>query len=990
MTAADEPKRLNDRLRRVEALYHEMLARPAHERAAAIVAACPGDPSLAAEVQSLLDQPESAVGFLAAPAMEVAAGLVSKIDSPLTGKRVGVFELQELLGVGGMGEVYRAHDTKLGRDVAIKVLPAAVASDPERMARFRREARVLAALNHPNIAAIYGLEEAAGQMFLVMELVDGEDLAERLRRGAIPVDQAIALARQMAEGLEDAHEKGIVHRDLKPANIKVTTDGRVKVLDFGLARAYALEPTAFAEREIHDSPTQTRLTQAGLSLGTPGYMAPEQVRGAAVDKRADIWAFGVVLFEMLTGVWLFKGNTPGDALAAVLRHEPEWSSLPAATPASIRALLGRCLERDLKLRLRDIGEARIALTAPASSKAANNARRALPWVVVITVTLVGLWAALSGQRPPVPAPSPPKKLLVTLGADASLATGWGPSAILSPDGSTLAFLAEQGDRTRLFVRGLDQLQATALPGTEDATHPFFSPDGKWIAFFGQEKLKKVPTVGGAVVTLCDARRGRGGDWGDDGMVVFAPDINVPLHRVSAEGGTPVPLGTDGDEGGTHRWPQVLPGGRGILFTRDVAQTAEQFEKGEIVVASLKTGPSGQGGAVSDGRAVTPKVVVRRAYYGRYVPSGHLVYVQKDRLFAARFDLDRMEVIGQGVPILDLVGANVGSGGAQISFSSEGTLVYLPESFLPAPIDWVTRDGPTTALYAKESIWANPRFSPDGARLAVDISDGKQRDIFIYEVERGLLTPLTLDPDNDSDPVWSPDGKRIAFSSDRGQAGALNLYWMNADGTNTAQRLTRSLQDEIASSWHPSGRWLAFWARSKTSKGDLKIVPVEEGQGSALAAGQPFDVLSSTAGEARPAFSPDGRWLAYTSDESGVSEVYVRPFPGPGGTWRVSRGSGWFPRWSPREPRLLFIDLNRARVMYVDYRGQTQQFRPGEPATWSPTVFRGAGSSYAYDIHPDGRRVAARVDRKRRDKVVFFFGFFDYLKKILPEGRGNPS
>jgi len=509
----------------------------------------------------------------------------------LTGTRLGPYEIVSPLGAGGMGEVFRARDTKLNRDVAIKVLPAAFAQDSERVARFRREAQVLASLNHPNIAAIHGLEESEGVLALALELVEGDDLAERLTRGAFPVDEAIAIAKQIAEGLEAAHEKGIVHRDLKPANLKLTREGTVKILDFGLAKAYEGEPTA--DGALSQSPTMSRqMTEAGVIFGTAAYMSPEQARGTTVDKRADIWAFGVVLFEMLTGKRLFTGETVSDTLAAVLRQEIDWKTLPASTPPGLRRLLERCLDRDSKGRLRDIGEARIALEerlgTPDAARASSGSR-ALPWFLALALALVSalaLWA-LWGR---MPQPGPPLRLSAELGADASLSTEYGPAAILSPDGRLLAFVASQGadGRPRLHLRRLDQLDAAPLSGTEGARDPFFAPDGEWIAFFADAKLKKVSVSGGAAVTICDAEDDRGGTWAEDGTIFFTPSAQKGgLSRVASAGGTPQTLTTPdpASQERTHRWPQALPGGKSVLYTAH--SVVGNYEDASLVVHTLE-------------------------------------------------------------------------------------------------------------------------------------------------------------------------------------------------------------------------------------------------------------------------------------------------------------------------------------------------------------------------------------------------------------------
>jgi serine/threonine-protein kinase len=549
---------------------------------------------------------------------------------------------------------------------------------------------------------------------------------------------------------------------------------------------------------------------------------------------------------------------------------------------------------------------------------------------------------------------------------------------LSPDGATLAFVAEPSGskQRRLFVRALHELQATALPGTEGAEHPFFSPDGRWIGFFASGKLKKVAAGGGTVASLCDAPRGRGGSWAEDGTIIFAPDIDVGFHRVSADGGKAVPLGADGFVAGTYRWPQVLPGGRGVVFTRNSSPfaTSRGFDHAEVAVTPLPSGP--------------PRTIVRNAYYGQYLPSGHLIYVQGGRLFAVRFDIESLEVKGQPAPILEAVGASRGSGGAQVAFSSEGTLVYLPESVYDRSIDWLTRAGERFPLHEGPLDWTSPRLSPDGNKLALDVFDGNQSDIWIFDLERGTQTQLTFDAGNDLEAVWSPDGRRIVFSSDRGQM-LPNLYWMNADGTNEARRLTQSLQAERAGSWHPGGQWISFdSAGDAKTREDLRLLPVREDGAGGLNAGEPVDFLKSPAREARPMFSPDGRWIAYTSDESGDFEILVRPFPGPGGQWRVSRKGGMFPRWARHEPHLLFP--GRDLVMFAKYEVQGASFWSSEPEPWSPAAYLGSGGAYPYDVHPDGRRLVVNVDRKEnsRNTLAFAFGFFDYLKDLLPDDEGN--
>ncbi len=907
------------------------------------------------------------------------------------GTRLGPYEIVAPLGAGGMGEVYRARDTKLNRDVALKVLLPAVANDPDRLARFSREAQVLASLNHPNIAHIHGLEEAEGVTALVLELVEGEDLSQRIARGAIPLDEALPIAKQIAEALEAAHEQGIIHRDLKPANIKVRADGTVKVLDFGLAKAIEQGSGLRAEGSANamNSPTLSmHATQAGIILGTAAYMSPEQAAGKAVDKRSDLWAFGVVLLEMLTGRQAFGGETTSHVLAAVLKDEPDWITLPAATPAAIRRLLRRCLEKDRKRRLADAADAKLeiddALTAPPAGDAAPRGAasrsawsRALPWVVtgtfgVALASALVIWSPWRASAVPTP-----RKLLASIGADASLPTDGGAPAILSPDGTTLAFAAQQAGQTRLFIRKLEQLSAAALAGTEGAADPFFSPDGQWIAFFANGKLKKASVNGGAPISLCDAPVGRGGTWIDDDTIIFSPSgaPGTKLLRIHTAGGTPAAFGTLNAGATTQRWPHALPRGKGVLYTEHSAGAG--FDGANLVVASLAGGAS--------------KVVVRGGYYGRYVPSGHVIYMQQGTLFAVRFDLDRLETIGQAVPALDGLTANSDRGGAQLALSSEGTLVYVPGTVATAaqrPVDWLTRAGTKSVLRATKANWTSPRFSPDGQKLALDILDGKQRDIWVYDWARDTLTQLTFDPSYDQSPVWTPDGRRIVFASDRAKAGVANLYEVNADGTGEIIRLTESSDIQGAASWHPSGKFLAFDARRGATGLDLMILPMEGDVAGGWTPGKPTVFLSTPAYEAGPMFSPDGRWIAYTSNEAGGNnDVYVRPFPGPGGKWRISTEGGGFPHWSTAAHELLFVDPAQHKVMVASYAVVGDSFRADKPKLWSPLSQRDLGGNYAYDLHPDGKRIATLTATDQGnvvvDKIVFVANFFDYLRKIAP-------
>jgi serine/threonine-protein kinase len=909
-----------------------------------------------------------------------------------------------------MGEVYRARDMKLDREVALKVLPEGFVADPERVARFHREAQLLASLNHPNVAAIHGLEESDGVRALVLELVDGPTLADRIAQGQIPLDEALPIARQIAEALEAAHEKGVIHRDLKPANIKVTSDGKVKVLDFGLAKmleaggageaggtgkARGDGAKGFSPANLSNSPTLSlQATMGGIILGTAAYMSPEQASGKPADKRADIWAFGVVLWEMLTGKTLFEGETISHTLAFVITKEPDWNALPARTPPSILRLLRRCLEKDRRRRLPDIGSAQLeiddALTVGSvDARAASGAtassspgwRPALPWVVIVAAA-VALAAAVVKWSPWRKNVAPSAVRLSTeIGADASLEVAGAPGSnlALSPNGELLAFVAQKtsGGAAQLHIRRLEQLQATALSGTENARDPFFSPDGQWVAFFADGKLKKTSVAGGAAVTLCEAPNGRGGTWAEDGTIAFTPNSNPGegLRRVSSAGGKVESLTKLGQDESLHRWPQMLKGGKAVLFS--AAANPGNFDDAYIVVQTLPEGAR--------------KIIQRGAYFGRYLPSGHLVYMHSGTLFAAPFDLDRMELTGQPVPVVEGVASSVGTGGAQFAVSANGTMVFLPgrDASSDVPIVWMDREGATTPLRSSIAAWSNPHFAPDGSRLAMDTVTTGGLDVWTYEWSRDTLTRLTFDPGTDVKPVWTPDGRRIVFSSSRGGTPAANLFWQRADGTGDVQRLTDSTSNQFAGSWHPSGKFLAFMEQNPQNGPDIMVLPMEGDEASGWKPGKPTVFLSSSFSEFEPMFSPDGRWLAYHSNESGRNEVYVRPFPGPGGKWQISTDGGVYATWSHVRPELFFGGANQ-QIMVASYRVEGDSFRADKPRAWSQGRYVIRPRFRSFDMHPDGNRFAMAVPEtqmgQKRDKVVFIFNFFDELRRLAPAKR----
>jgi len=773
----------------------------------------------------------------------------------------------------------------------------------------------------------------------------------------------------------------------------------VKVLDFGLAKAMDMgSGGASGPSGLSMSPTITTpaMTQAGMILGTAAYMAPEQARGKSVDKRADIWAFGVVLFEALTGRRLFEGDEVSDTLAFVLTREPDWSTLPAATPPAIARLLRRCLLKDRSKRLADIADARIeideAMAAPPSDVTALIApaavpasawTRAIPWMVAaaavaVAMVMLALWAPWRAA----PAASP-IRVRAELGTASSLVNAPGAIAV-SPDGAVLAFVARPGlivTPSVIHIRRLDQLNATILTGTERATALFFSPDGQWIAFFADGVLKKVSTNGGAVVSLGEAPRAAGGWWADDGTIVIG-GIGRGVMRLPAAGGQSTPVTTlEKDELG-HAWPQMLPGGRGVVYS--VPATANSPGSAVIKARTLPDGES--------------KTIVPGAYFPRYVPSGHLTFLQNGTLFAVPFDADSLAVRGAAVPVLENVAAAPMAGGAMVSAAANGTLAYLPAAVgdtARGPALWLERTGSSRALRSTPSTWATPRFSPDGRRLALTISDGRQEDIWVYDWERDILTRITSDPANDTTPVWTPDGTRLVYGSSRN--GATNLYWQRADGTGQAVRLTDSSVPQLPDSFHPNGRLLAFHQGNPVSgQQSLMLLPLDDDGAGGWKPGTPTTLVGGPFLKAFAMFSPDGRWVSYTANEPGRFEIYVQPFPGPGTRVQVSSGGGNRAMWSPTGREIFYASTtNEDHMMVVPYSIAGDTFVPEKPRRWSDVAFAGfpplAYYGPGFDLHPDGKRfvvapVAPQTPNQPQSQLVFVFNFFDELRQRAPLGR----
>jgi len=907
-----------------------------------------------------------------------------------TGTKLGPYEILSPLGAGGMGEVYRARDTRLDRTVAIKILPPALAQDPILKERFEREAKAVSSLNHPHICTLHDVGTHDGIQFLVMECIEGEALANRLQKGPLPLAQLLNYGAQIADALDKAHRNGIVHRDLKPANIMLTKSG-AKLLDFGLAKP--IPETASVT--LMTTPTAAQpLTGEGNIVGTFMYMAPEQLEGKGADARSDIFAFGAVLYEMATGKKAFDGKTQASVIAAILEREPpSISSLQPMLPAALDRVVKVCLAKDpderwqiahdIKLQLQSILE---SSTQPGASLPASHRKLPdwLPWSAAILAGLIAIiFAAAYLLR--VPKLLYSARLVADIGTDAKLYVSDGTAAILSPDGNQLAFVATGADQKRLiYVRPLDQLQATPLAGTENARDLFFSPDSQWLGFFANGKLKKILVRGGAAITLCEASDDRGGSWSEDGTIVFTSFAAASLYKVSSAGGTPSVLTSLDAEAGelTQRWPQVLRGGKEVLFTSNTA--VANYDDADIFVYSMSTQRS--------------KRVQRGGFHARYVPTGHILYAHAGTLFAVPFDLRSLEVTGPSAPIVPGIVTNPATAGAQFSFSDTGNLIYVtgPSVVREVGVYWMDRTGQFTPLlrdpHAADSValggYLFPAFSPDGTSLALQIRSGKSNDVWVHNLGRDILTRLTF-AEFESSPVWTPDSQRITYSSFE-KGGGSDLYWKRADGAGDVLRLTQTKRQKRATSWRPDGKVLVFTQLNPDTSWDILTMSMEGDEKTGWKPQEPKPFLNGPFNEQDAVFSTDGRWLAYASNESGNLEVYVRPFPGPGGRWQISSGGGLFPRWS-RATKELFYRTADQKIMAVSYSASGDSFRTGNAQLWSNVQITDRGPAANFDVHPDGKRIVVLKTPKDREptsdnKLRFFFNFFDELRGKVPAAK----
>jgi len=851
------------------------------------------------------------------------------------GARIGSYEVTDLIGEGGMGTVYRARDSRLDREVALKVIRRELAADADRVARFDREARLLAALNHANIATIHGLELAGATRILVLELVQGDTLAERLRAGKLTVTESISYALQMAAGIGAAHDQGIIHRDLKPANIKITPAGIVKILDFGLAKALATDATAQA---IAFSSTLTSdRTGEGTIVGTAAYMSPEQARGKEVDKRTDVWAFGCIVYDMLTGRAAFGSDTLSDTIAAILTRDPDWSLLPHDLPAPIRRLLRRCLQKDVSRRLRDISDARLeieeALAAPEDQQRAERPsatrtapafpRRSAVRAPLVTAALLGAavvgaasYAALHRGDPQAARAA---HFSIALPGNARLDGLDFPAVALSPAETHLAFVATRGGSSQLFVRPLASLDAQPLPGTEDALSPFFSPDGNWIAFFASGKLKKVPVTGGSVTEIADAEIGFGGVWGADNNIIFAPSNASPLMRVSADGGTPEAITTLKTETGefSHRWPELLPDGKTVLFS---AGTSGSWNDADIVLQRI--GSSDR------------QTIVRGGSAPRYAASGHVLYVRAGTLHALPFDARSHRATGPPLADLAEVLESV-DGAAQISVSRNNSLLYVPGSAGASKrtLTWVDRTGRPQPLAAPPRAYCCPRLSNDDATIAVSIAENPAN-VWAYDIARNQLDPVTFA--GGFSPEWG-SGRRLVFAANRG--GPADIFSKLADGVE--ERLTNGPTPRVPQDVMPDGGVL-FVANDESGR-DIGYVGTDR---------HVHQLLVSPASEYAPTLSPDGRWLAYVSDRTGVPEVFVAPFTDPSRTVQVSKQGGSEPVWRRDGGELYF--RNGTSMMAASIRTQPLAVQTSREL-FRGTYETGPAGRPAYDVSLDGAR-----------------------------------
>ena len=907
----------------------------------------------------------------------------------MIGRIISHYRIIDKLGVGGMGEVYRAEDTNLGRQVAVKVLPNDFKGDPERLARFDREAKLLASLNHPNIAAIYSLEQDEEKQFLVLELVEGPTLAERLHAGRLPVDECLQICRQIAEGLEAAHEKGIIHRDLKPANVIAPPGGAVKILDFGLACVLHDQPVP---ADMSTSPTITEaMTRPGMLLGTAAYMSPEQARGKSVDKRADIWAFGCILYECLTGKRAFEGEAITESLASILRGEPDWNLFPAATPWRAKELVQHCLRKDPRQRLHDIADVRIeimdASSLPSIPEAISNRSFIRVWLVAAVVLgmVVGAAALYMLTRRLRPALVPPVVRSAVRIESGMWLEGRRWLMTERPTRTAMA-IADHGGfivysgiaaaggpqaKPQIYLRRMDRMEAAPVEGTEGGISPFLSPDERWIGFLEGGKLKKVSIAGGMPVTLCDSNNLFGAHWNPDDTIVFSSHESLGLSRISSAGGTPeiLTVPDKAHQESSHRLPHGLPDGRGVLFS--VMSHAHDLQP-RLAHLDLRTRKW--------------RVVLEDAADGRYLRSGHLVFLRQGTLMAAAFDLDRLEVRGQPVPAianvmqaLNITDSRFNTAAGQYHVSNGGWLVYVSGGIVPDrenSLVHVDGKGNARAVTDYREAFFAPRLSPDGQRIAYQTL-GRERRVWVYDLSRGTRSQLPGDG-RAMFVAWAPDGMRLVFGWYK--SGQANLWWQAADGSTPMERLTQSENGQFPGSFAPDGSTLAFVETHPETKGDILLLDMKSRRVTSF--------VNTTADEGWPEISHDGFWMAYASDESGRREVWVRPFPAQSGRWQISKEGGSEPIWSRDGMQLFYRQGGQVWVADIRTAGG---FSAGKPRLLFEQRGLGAGNPIRnWDLWPDGLGfLMMKLDEGKLQAVtemILVQNWFEELERLCPTSR----
>ncbi len=859
------------------------------------------------------------------------------------GTRLGSYEILSPIGAGGMGEVYRAKDTNLDREVAIKVLPDEMARDVERITRFEREAKLLASLNHPNIAAVYGFDRAGDTRFLVLEYVEGATLSKRLEEGPFVMEDGLDVAKQMAEGLEAAHDKGIIHRDLKPANVMIDADGTVKILDFGLAKAMSED----SSKSTHaNSPTLTAdYTRPGVILGTAAYMSPEQARGRSLDKRTDIWSFGVLLFECLSGATLFRGETATDSMGAILHKDPEWSLLPPNIPPTVQLLLRRCLAKDRKKRLHDIADARVELeqaiedptsTSLGLARAALEVKRSwlpsLGQTVILAILLTGVAATAWLAKPEKADDRPVIRTKLELSTEVYADEDRGIFDF-SPDGSQLVYVGKSETSVQLYLRRLHDVEVTPLANTIGADTPFFSPDGRWVAFWTAGEIRKVSVLGGPATKICDAPAMRGASWGPDNTIIFAPGRRTGIWRVSANGGQAEQLTELNPEHpkASHRWPFFMPDGKSMLYTE--TENEDTYVDARIIAHSFDTKEK--------------KILAKGATDPRYIPTGHVLFIRENVLVAMPFDMTTLTVTGPETPVMEDLATRAGTGTAHYAVSNNGLFLYMDQSRGGSDentLVWVDRAGNVEQASRHSGPIRGHTLSPDGTHIAICMNGATSLppDIWIIELERDMMTRLTVHDGSDRSPLWSPDQKWIYFSSER-ETGSQQVWRKRADGTGEAERVATSPDWQYPTSISPDGKMLVYME-------ELNIYYVHL-SGEKQGVSEPF--LATQFSEFLARVSPDGEWIAYVSNVTGGPEIYVERFPKGGDRLKISAGPGLFPRWSPDGSEIIYVDRTERKYYSVSVAAEDGMLRAQLPEL----ILQLDDGGYwpDFDLSTDGKR-----------------------------------